>query len=126
MSTTRVFVSRRSQQPKLDDVDVVSSLAISPCEEDLRFLQRMFDDADWNLFTAHTYKDGMAQLDRELIPVVICESQLPDGSWKDVLSRLALITDSPRLIVASRQADERLWSDVLRLGGFRFARNSIP
>ena len=84
MSTTRVFVSRRSQQPKLDDIDAVSSLAISPYEEDLRFLQCMFDDADWNLFTAHTYKDGMAQLDRELIPVVICESQLPDGSWKDL------------------------------------------
>jgi DNA-binding response OmpR family regulator len=78
----------------------------------------MFDDANWRLFTAHTCREGMAQLDREQIPIVICADQLPDGSWKDVLSRFAPISEPPRLIVASRHADERLWSEVLNLGGF--------
>jgi DNA-binding response OmpR family regulator len=78
----------------------------------------MFDDADWKLFTAHTYKEGMAQLSREQIPVVLCECQLPDGNWKDVLSRLAPMLEPPRLIAVSRHADERLWLEVLNLGGF--------
>jgi len=49
----------------------------------------MFDDADWKLFTAQTYTEGMVQLSRELIPVVLCECQLPDGKWTDVLSQVA-------------------------------------
>ena len=96
----------------------VISLAISPFEADLLFLRHMFDDANWKLFTAHTCKEGMAQLDHEQIPIVICEAHLPDGSWKDVLSRLAPILEPPRVIVASNDADERLWSEVLNLGGF--------
>jgi DNA-binding response OmpR family regulator len=78
----------------------------------------MFDDANWMLFTARTYQEAKAQLRRERFPVVICETQLPDGNWKDMLNGLALISDPPRLIVASRCADERLWSEVLNLGGF--------
>jgi DNA-binding NtrC family response regulator len=106
------FASRYSE------ADVIVSLAISPFEADLLFLQRMFDDVNWKLFTAHTCKEGMAQLDHEQIPIVICEAQLPDGSWKDMLSRLAPILEPPRLLVASHHADERLWSEVLNLGGF--------
>ena len=99
------------------DGDIVVSLAISSLEPNLLFLQRMFDDANWKLFTAHTCKAGMAQLHREQVPIVICEAQLPDGSWKDVLSRLAPMLEPPRLIVASHDADERLWAEVLNLGG---------
>ena len=106
------FLSRYSE------ADVIVSLLISPFEADLLFLRRMFDDANWRLFTAHTCKEGMAQLDHEQIPIVICEAQLADGSWKDLLSRLAPILEPPRVIVASDRADERLWSEVLNLGGF--------
>ena len=38
-------------QPAPIDYDPVISLAVSPFEADLSFLQRMFDDADWKLFT---------------------------------------------------------------------------
>ena len=110
--------NERLLQPAPIDYDPVVSLAVSPFEADLSFLQRMFDDADWKLFTAHTYKEGMAQLSRELIPVVLCDCQLPDGNWKDVLSRLAPMLEPPRLIAVSRHADERLWLEVLNLGGF--------
>lgn len=115
LSTTGLVSKRQSESV---DGDVVVSLAVSPSEVDLSFLQRMFDDAQWRLFTAHTCKEGMAQLDREQIPIVICADRLLDGSWKDVLSRFAPMLEPPRLIVASRHADERLWSEVLNLGGF--------
>jgi hypothetical protein len=96
---------------------MVSSHA-APARADLSLLQPMFDDAGWKLFTAHTYTEGMAQLRRELIPVVLCECQLSDCNWRDVLSRLAPIPEPPRLIVVSHHADERLWLEVLNLGGF--------
>src|SRR5260370_37396934 len=110
--------NERLRQPAPIDYDPVISLAVSPFKKDLLFLQRMFDDANWKLFTALTYQEGMAQLSRELIPVVLCECQLPDGNWKDVLSRLAPMLEPPRLIVVSHHADEHLWLEVLNLGGF--------
>src|SRR5713226_6737155 len=114
-TSENLITNERLRQPAPIDGDPVVSLAVSPYEADLSFLQRMFDDADWKLFTAHTYKEGMAELSRELIPVVLCECQLPDGNWKDVLSRLAPMLEPPRLIAVSHHADERLWLEVLNL-----------
>src|SRR5207302_952103 len=90
----------------------------SPYEGDLAFLRRMFDDASWRLFTAHTYKEAMTQLSHHRMPLILCECQLPDGKWTDVLSQLAPMPDRPRLIVMSQSAGERLCSEVVRMGGF--------
>ena len=60
----------------------------------------------------------MAFLAEHPTPVAICESDLPDGSWKDLLAWLAHISRPPLLVVTSRLADEVLWSEVLNLGGY--------
>ena len=96
----------------------IAGLAISPFAEDLSFLERKFEDAGWKLYTAHTYREALIRLAHEWTPIVICERQLPDGSWKDVLSQLAPMMDRPRLIVVARDADERLWGEVLNMGAF--------
>ena len=100
------------------EVHAVISLAISPKEADLLFLQHLFNDANWKLYTAQTYREAISWLSRDRVPIIICECQLPDGDWKDVLSHLALLAERPRLIVISNQADEHLWSEVLALGAF--------
>jgi DNA-binding NtrC family response regulator len=96
----------------------LSSLAISPCVEDLTFLESRFREAHWKLYMAGTYREALAELSKKRLPVVLCECQLPDGNWKDVLSRLAPMLERPRLIVFCRHADYRLWTEVLSLGGF--------
>ena len=101
-----------------NDHEAVIGLAISPFDEDLSFLQGMFQDAGWKLLTAHTKRQAMAELNREQITVVICERHLIDGNWKDVLSLLAAILNPPRLVVVSRLADAALWIEVLSMGGF--------
>jgi DNA-binding response OmpR family regulator len=50
--------------------------------------------------------------------VLICESNLSDGSWRDVLSGLAAEAAAPPLILVSRLADDHLWAEVLNLGGY--------
>jgi DNA-binding response OmpR family regulator len=97
--------------------NTLSILAISPVTEDLAFLERKFQDADWKLYVAHTYREALIELSHVRVPIVFCECQLPDGNWKDVLSQLAML-DWPRLIVVSRHADERLWTEVLSQGAF--------
>lgn len=50
--------------------------------------------------------------------VVVCEDSLPDGDWKSVLRFLGTAHGAPPLIVTARNADDRLWAEVLNLGGY--------
>jgi DNA-binding response OmpR family regulator len=52
------------------------------------------------------------------VPIVLCDSHLPDGTWLDILKHAAGAAEPPLIVVASRLADERLWSEVLNLGAF--------
>jgi DNA-binding NtrC family response regulator len=50
--------------------------------------------------------------------VVISPSDGPAWDWKDILDRIRRLASRPHLIVTSRLADERLWAEVLNLGGY--------
>ena len=41
-----------------------------------------------------------------------------DGTWKDVFREARDLDNPPAFVVVSRLADERLWAEVLNLGGF--------
>lgn len=112
------FTDDRPPSTAENDCRSVIGLAISSFDEDLSFLQGMFQDAGWKLLTANTKRQAMAELKREQITVVISERNLIDGNWKDVLSLLAAILNPPRLVVVSRRTDDALWIEVLNMGGF--------
>lgn len=59
----------------------------------------------------------MHLLENDPFCVVIAEAELGRGTWRELLDRLQGRT-APRLIVASRFADECLWSEVLNRGGY--------
>jgi DNA-binding response OmpR family regulator len=62
-------------------------------------------------------RDALAQIRRGGIAVVVCERDLPDGTWEEVLEGIAAQPTPPLLIVTSRLADKRLWAEVLNRGG---------
>ncbi len=93
-------------------------LLVSPAPEDHAFLQPLLCAAGRKVYLVRTYREALGVLCRDRIAVIICERDLPDGKWKDLLSQIAPITDPPCLIVASRLADEFLWAEVLNLGGY--------
>jgi DNA-binding NtrC family response regulator len=92
-------------------------LAVGACREDQVFLKQVFRDTNWELREARTYRDALMILCNDRMPVVICQSCLPDGNWKDILSQVAVLPDAPRLIVTSREP-ESLWAEVLNMGGY--------
>ena len=49
---------------------------------------------------------------------MICDTNLPDGVWRDLLNQISQLVNAPNLIVTSRLADERLWAYVLNAGGY--------
>ncbi len=94
-------------------------LIVGPVEEE--------DRAAWRHILEHDAaearhvsgcREALSFLHRNHVPVVICERDLPDGTWKDVLEPLAAQSHFPAVIVTSRLADERLWLEVLDAGGY--------
>ncbi len=97
---------------------IVCVLAVSPVEEDHVSLEHVFSHSNWRLTKVRTCQDAIHAVDSEGVPVIICSTDLPDGSWKDLLRKVSSVEVPPRLIVASRAADDQLWAEVLDLGGY--------
>jgi len=96
----------------------VKILAVSPAEEDHLLLSHVFSHSNWNCVAVRTCAEALEVLRPPGVAVVICAAELPDGTWKDLLAKLAGPPAPPRLIVASRLADEHLWAEVLDSGGY--------
>jgi DNA-binding NtrC family response regulator len=71
-----------------------------------------------SLHCFRTCTETVSFLSERSLGVVIADASLPDGTWKDLLGQLSLLADAPNIIVTSRLADERLWAEVLNLGGY--------
>src|SRR5215831_8869095 len=96
----------------------VNVLFISPSAEENSTLSRILNDSAWQLSHVSGYGEAVTYLTRNRVAIVVCESELHDGNWKDVLLDIRSYSVPPVLIVASRQADEYLWAEVLNLGGY--------
>lgn len=96
----------------------ITVLVVSPNEEHRRSLSAIIGHSNWSLFTTGTIAETLYFLRHHVIPVILCERDLPDGSWKQLLAALAGCEHVPHLVVAARLADERLWAEVLNVGGY--------
>jgi DNA-binding NtrC family response regulator len=94
------------------------ALLVSPNEEDHWALIHILRPAGWAVDTVRTCAEAVQSLAVEAASVVVVERCLPDGNWKTLLNQLMRMEFPPKLIVTSRLADERLWAEVLNLGGF--------
>jgi DNA-binding response OmpR family regulator len=65
-----------------------------------------------------TLASALLALRKRQFEVVVCERDLPPGSWKDVLEQVTILPDPPSFIVTSRLADEHLWAEALNLGAY--------
>jgi DNA-binding response OmpR family regulator len=93
-------------------------LVVSPTLN--RALFTILEGASWPVTVLHSSdcEQALAQLADSRISVVICETPLPDGSWKDLLACMARAKASSVLVVTSKLADESLWAEVLNWGGY--------
>ena len=73
---------------------------------------------EWKVTACSTLVSARTALRKAGVPIVVCESDLRPGTWKDVLEELRTLPDPPFLIVTSRFADERLWAEALNLGAY--------
>ncbi|MFB3827362.1 MAG: response regulator [Bryobacteraceae bacterium] len=94
-------------------------LSVSSSQADQLSLGHLFRHTKWTLLEAGSCSDALHLIRSFPVPVVICDSTLPDGEWRDLLDQAVLSTSvPPLLIVASRLADDRLWAEVMDAGGY--------
>ena len=92
-------------------------LIVGPVEDDCG-CDPVFDQFPWPAHRVRNCPEVALHMHSSHPCVVVCERDLVDGDWKDVLAVTASLPNPPPVIVTSRQADEHLWAEVLNLGGF--------
>ncbi len=105
---------------------VVTLLSVGLVEEDHDSLEGILEfskcdvapKCEWKVNACYTLASALTALRKVRVPVVVCESDLQPGTWKEVLEELSTLPDPPFLIVTSRLADERLWAEALNLGAY--------
>jgi DNA-binding NtrC family response regulator len=105
----------QAQIPLLEKIPI---LIVSPHTDDCSSIRQILRNDCWQIEYARNLEEAAKHLKRLAASVIICERDLPDGTWKDLLQRTKEFEPAPSMLVVSRQADERLWSDVLNLGGY--------
>jgi DNA-binding response OmpR family regulator len=114
----RARVRASLQNPDLPPRTVVA-LSVTPSADEHVELHSIFSHSRWQLYSARTFFEALAMLSDSRIGVVMSESAFPDGhSWKDLLEEIEKMSNPPSLVVTSRLADDRLWAEVLNLGGY--------
>jgi DNA-binding NtrC family response regulator len=96
----------------------VRVLAISPNQNETAVLSSILGHSAWTLETVTNLAAAKEILDSCHFHVVLCDQALPDGSWRHILQLTAAQPDPPQVIVVARDADERLWAEVLNLGAW--------
>ena len=101
----------------------ITILSVSPIEEDHNSLEQILCHSQWpaslwQLSTSFDLELAAVALRQHNISIVICESHLPSGTWRDFLSHISTLNDPPLVIVTSRVADDRLWAEALNIGAF--------
>jgi CheY-like chemotaxis protein len=93
-------------------------LSISPFPSDHAILRKVVSGYPWRLTARKTAAEAVSELYRTRFIVVFCEFHLADGTWKDILDLATSLGEPPLLVVTSQFADDRVWAEVLNLGGY--------
>ena len=93
-------------------------LSVSPCEQDRWLITALASSQQATVLTASSLAEAITLCRRHSISLVVCERDLPDGDWRELLHQVNQLLPEARVVVTSRLADERLWAEVLNLGGY--------
>src|SRR5262249_22307746 len=93
-------------------------LTVSLRLEDHAFLRDILSRFNWRAVGMRSRKDVLSHLQRHAAAVLISETDLSDGTWRDVLADLESLPNPPRVIVTSDLADEGLWAEALNFGAY--------
>jgi DNA-binding NtrC family response regulator len=95
-------------------------VSVSASADDHVSLRQLLAGSGCAVYEASTSAAALSLLGRHAdeICAIVCERELSEGSWRDFLNLPVISRRSPFVIVTSGLADNRLWAEVLNLGGY--------
>lgn len=94
-------------------------LSISPVRSDHADLEALLCGPQWKVHRAASLRSALSQLSHlRPMPLVVCERNLLQTTWQEVLSQTMLLPEAPYFVVTSRFADDYLWAEALNLGAY--------
>jgi DNA-binding response OmpR family regulator len=79
-------------------------------------LRSIINETNWTFHCAGTLQHALNLLRVRAVPIVLCAAGMSDSNWKDVIRSVKELTEEPAVIVFTEEADERLWSEMIRNG----------
>jgi DNA-binding NtrC family response regulator len=95
-----------------------SILVVTPDHDDIRVVQSAAAEQSAETVVAHTYREALGATAKKTISLIFCQEGLPDGNWKDLLSRIVVDPEPPRLVVMAEPSDQALWAEAISLGAY--------
>lgn len=74
--------------------------------------------AGWKVHWTASSEAGLETIRDHANPIVVCDEDLLESSWKVLLQELAESGKGSALIVVSPRSDAGLWAEVINTGGF--------
>jgi len=99
----------------------VPALLVYDAEEPLGALKRLLDDQSISSHRVHSCNEAAQELERwKVLRLVFTDTQLPDGTWRDVLTLVSKAAAPAAVIVVSRFVDVPLYLDAIESGAADF------
>ncbi len=114
------------EPPAGQPIGTITVLSFSPVENDHTVLERTFRESSLTLYPnsrltlrrSPTLAATLAALRDHGIPLVICDLDGQPEAWRAIVQASRTLSAPPCVIVTSRNADDRLWAELLNDGAF--------
>jgi DNA-binding NtrC family response regulator len=101
------------------DLNRVTVLAVSSEKRDRAQLRQILSRTNWTVYEACSCSEAMSRIHDDAVAVLVCASELSDGTWQSLMDALHTVQLPPMIIVAA-DLDDGLWADVLQRGAYDF------
>ncbi len=87
-------------------------------DQDRDALREAGDSEQWDVQFTNSCEEARTLANKGTAPVILCDRDLPETQWREAVRTLSALPHRPIVILVSKVADENLWSEVFRIGGF--------
>ena len=94
-----MFTNRQKFHTPPHTPENISILVVSPHPEDVTCLRHILHHRDWHITLSTRAAEAARQIASQTPSVIICERDLPDGNWKDILQQTERMAHAPLLLV---------------------------
>ena len=96
----------------------VRLVAITQNPDDSATLRQIASSYGWSILIVGSSDAAVAALNEQPVPLVICDRDLPNEAWRDVLAKIAAQSQAVCVLLASCVLDDYLWHQVIRHHGY--------